>query len=189
MPRPPKARQPLKRAALHLFVENGVHATGIREIARQAGCSEAALYRHWPNKDALVQQLFLEHLEHVVRVMRDALEGDTPLAERIRACCQAMYRLYDDEPLVFRFVLLVQHEVGQFLPQDLEMPQDVLIDCLERARSDGLCAGDPILLSAGCIGLFLQVASYVIYGRLEAPLLRHADDVTDCVLRMLELPS
>jgi AcrR family transcriptional regulator len=189
MPRPPKAREPLKQAALHLFVEKGIHATGIREIARQAGCSEAALYRHWPNKEALVQQLFIEHLEHVASVMHGALLNEGELSLRIRTCCQDMFRLYDEQPLVFRYVLLVQHELARFLPEDLDMPQDILTQCFQQAKQAKQMNGDPVLLSAAAIGIFLQVASYVIYGRLPGPLVSHVDSVCDCTLRMLDLPA
>ena len=75
MPRPPKAREPLKNAALLLFVEKGVNGTGIREIAKHAGCSEAALYRHWSNKDALIRELYEEHLRVVVEILTNSLAG------------------------------------------------------------------------------------------------------------------
>ena len=49
-----------------------MHATGIREIAKHAGCSEAALYRHWSNKEQLVTDLFKEHLAEVVALIDSA---------------------------------------------------------------------------------------------------------------------
>ncbi|MFW5846356.1 MAG: TetR/AcrR family transcriptional regulator [Planctomycetota bacterium] len=186
MPRPPRAREPLKQAALRRFVEYGIHATGIRDIAKDAGCSEAALYRHWPNKEQLVGQLFQEHLESVVTLMRDHLGGPGDLASRVRAGCQALYTLYDEQPMVFRFVLLVQHEVAHYLPKDLDMPQDVLIEVFSKAAAEGETDGDPVLLSAACIGIFLQTATYVIYKRLDPPLIRYVDSVSAhalCLLR------
>ena len=185
MPRLPKAREPLKQAALRLFVENGVHATGIREIARHAGCSEAALYRHWPNKEAQVSQLFQEHLEAVGDIMREALSKKADTATAIEDCCRAIYELYDSHPLVFRYVLLVQHEIACFLPADLDMPQDILERFFTAVKKSRETKHDPALLSAACIGIFLQTASSVIYGRLEGPLARYAGIVSALGLALL----
>ncbi len=192
MPRPPKAREPLKQAALQLFVERGVHATGIREIAKHAGCSEAALYRHWPNKDALTLALFQEHLSEVVQLLDTAMAGEAPFLERLRASVAAMFTLYDEQPLVFRLVLLVQHELAQVLPEDMRMPQDVLADAIfaerEHQAQKKLSKKDQeesILVSAAIIGIFLQVATYVIYGRMEGPLNTYTDSVTDLCVKTL----
>lgn len=185
MPRPPKAREPLKQAALQLFVEHGIHATGIREIARHAGCSEAALYRHWANKDTLVHELFEEFLIDVVAMIDDALQdGDNPKAQ-LSAMITAAYQLYDNNPLVFRFVLLVQHELSKDLNDKLRMPQDALREYIEGLVKAGHCHGDPNLISAALIGIFLQTAQYVIYDRIPGPLSRYTDEVIGLTQRMV----
>ena len=50
-----KAR--IEQAALALFVEKGVAATSVRDIAAAVGLSDGALYRHYPSKDELVRQM------------------------------------------------------------------------------------------------------------------------------------
>jgi AcrR family transcriptional regulator len=189
MARPPKARAPLKASALELFVERGVHATGIREIAKHAGCSEAALYRHWANKDALVVALFQEHLTEVRRLLDEAIAGGTTLEDKVRAACRACYRLYDEHPRVFRFVLLVQHELAKSIPTDLRMPQDVVADLVRDAAAKGEipkpAKGEDVLLAAAVIGIFLETAVYVLYQRVPGPLSRYVDTVTQTVMRVL----
>lgn len=185
MARPPKARAPLKQAALELFVEQGVHATGIRDIAKHAGCSEAALYRHWKNKDDLVVSLFTEHLTEVRTILEEAIAGADSLAAKVLAASTACYRLYDEEPLVFRFVLLVQHELARTLPADLRMPQDVVTDLAAAAVARGEAKGEPALLAAAVIGIFLESAVFVLYGRLPGPMSRYAQPVAQAALRVL----
>jgi AcrR family transcriptional regulator len=189
MARPPKARAPLKQAALELFVDQGVHATGIRDIAKHAGCSEAALYRHWKNKDDLVVSLFTEHLGEVRTILEDAIASAPTLEAKVRAASAACYRLYDEQPQVFRFVLLVQHELARTLPGDLKMPQDVIAELAKEAikRNDG--KGDPIQLAAAVIGIFLETAVFVLYGRLAGPLSRYSDAVAEAALRVLAIPK
>jgi AcrR family transcriptional regulator len=185
MPRPPKARAPLKHAALDLFVTRGVHAAGIRDIAKHAGCSEAALYRHWASKEDLVANLFREHLAEVRVALEAAIGGETTLDGQARAACAACYRLYDEQPLVFRFVMLVQHELAKDLPPELRMPQDIITDMIAAAVKRGEAAGDPVLLAAAVIGIFLETATFVIYGRLPGPLTAYIEPVTASALRVL----
>jgi AcrR family transcriptional regulator len=185
MARPPKARVPLKQAALELFVEQGVHATGIRDIAKHAGCSEAALYRHWKNKDDLVVNLFTEHLAEVRGLLEQAIASGTALDAKVHAASKACYKLYDEQPQVFRFVLLVQHELSRTLPHDLRMPQDVIADMAKEAIRRGEAKGDPVQLAAAVIGIFLETAVFVLYGRLSGPLSRYAEPVAEAALRVL----
>lgn len=186
MPRPPAAREPLKAAALKLFVERGVAATGIREIARQAEVSEAALYRHWTNKDDLVASLFREHLAEVVRLLAEALGGEEPPPVRMRRAAHAAYRLYDEQPYVFRFVLLVQHELAPHLPADAPTPHAVIEDFARKVVAAGWSRTDPVILAGAMIGIFLEVAARAIYGHLREPLVDHADTVADLAVRLLD---
>lgn len=186
MPRPPKARLPLKQAALELFVTKGVHAAGIRDIAKHAHCSEAALYRHWSSKEELVNALFREHLNDVRTALELAIASVDTLDDKMRAACEAIYRLYDEQPLVFRFVLLVQHELAKDLPADLRMPQEVVIDMLRAAVGRREITTDPIMMAAAVIGIFLQTAKFVLYERLPGPLLRYVDPVTASALRLIK---
>jgi AcrR family transcriptional regulator len=186
MARPPKARLPLKQAALELFVTRGVHAAGIRDIAKHAGCSEAALYRHWTSKEDLVATLFREHLADVRTALENAIASATTLDGKAKAACAACYRIYDEQPLVFRFVMLVQHELAKDLPADLRMPQDVVIDMVRWAIDQGEVTGDAVIHAAALIGIFLQTANFVLYGRLPGPLSRYVDAVTAEALRVLK---
>jgi AcrR family transcriptional regulator len=44
-------------AALHLFAEHGFAATSVRQIAAAVGVTDAALYSHFPSKQAIFDQL------------------------------------------------------------------------------------------------------------------------------------
>jgi AcrR family transcriptional regulator len=189
MARPPKAREPLKQAALELFVDYSVHGTGIRDIAKHAGCSEAALYRHWANKDALVSALFQEHLTEVRGLIENAIAQEKNVEGRVRAACRACYKLYDEHPKVFRFVLLVQHELAKTIPQGARMPQDVVADLIRDAGQNGeiakLAKGEDLVLAAAVIGIFLETAIFVLYERLPGPLSRYVEPVTQSALRVM----
>jgi AcrR family transcriptional regulator len=47
-------------AAAHLFAESGYEQVSLRRIAEEVGCSQMAMYRHFPDKDALIRHLCAE---------------------------------------------------------------------------------------------------------------------------------
>jgi AcrR family transcriptional regulator len=48
------ARERIERAAAELFYRNGIHATGVELVARQANVSKRTLYQHFASKNDLV---------------------------------------------------------------------------------------------------------------------------------------
>jgi AcrR family transcriptional regulator len=47
-------------AAIALVAEHGVDATSMDAIARRSGVSKATIYKHWPDKDALLLEMLKE---------------------------------------------------------------------------------------------------------------------------------
>ena len=190
MPRPPRALAPLKEAALRLFVEHGIDGTGIRELSRAAGCSEAAVYRHWANKEALVRALYQEHLDTVCAIMDDAVSGNpnnqgSSLDDQVLAAVTALYHLFDEQPLVFRFVLLAKHDFAIARELQERTPIDIVQALAQRAIDDGSATGDAGVLAAALTGTFLETATFVLYGRLPGPLSQHASRVAKLALHLL----
>jgi AcrR family transcriptional regulator len=54
-------KQHLLEVAEHLFTEYGYQTVSIRDIAQQAGVTNAALYYHFPNKEALFDEVLKNH--------------------------------------------------------------------------------------------------------------------------------
>ncbi len=186
MPRPPLAKAPLQEAALRLFVEGGIDGTGIREIAKAAKVSEAALYRHWAGKDELVRQLYTTHLAVVCGRLDDAIATGRTLEERIRAAATAAYKLFDEEPLVFRFVLLSANDLRTALNSGAtRTPFDVVTELSRDAVAADEARGAPVQLAAALVGVFLQTALFVLYNRLPGPLSLYVEPVTQACLRIM----
>ena len=51
-------RDSLLRAASHLFRERGIDGVGVADIAKEAGLTHGALYKHFPSKEALAAEAF-----------------------------------------------------------------------------------------------------------------------------------
>jgi AcrR family transcriptional regulator len=58
-PRSEAAHEAILKAALRLVTRHGFRAVTVNEIAAEAGVGKMTLYRHWPNKSAVVMDALL----------------------------------------------------------------------------------------------------------------------------------
>src|SRR5215218_586020 len=65
-------------AAAREAFQGGGESTALEEIARQAGVGIGTLYRHFPNRQALLEAVYLEEVEEVCRSAAKQLEGADP---------------------------------------------------------------------------------------------------------------
>ena len=62
-------------AAREAFAEGG-ESTALEEIARRAGVGIGTLYRHFPNRQALVEALYVNEVEDVCRSLAELEQAD-----------------------------------------------------------------------------------------------------------------
>ena len=80
-PKPEETRAAICGAAASLFMENGIHATSLYDIARFAHMSKGTLYYHYPSKEALTLEIAEAHFSYITAVIYawiEELEADTP---------------------------------------------------------------------------------------------------------------
>lgn len=72
--------QELLEAALHLFIHNGLAATRMEDVAKDAGVSKGTLYLYYPSKDDLFKAVVQAYLSEVIvegSSLFDLHEGST----------------------------------------------------------------------------------------------------------------
>jgi AcrR family transcriptional regulator len=181
-----KTRAKIEAEALRLFVERSVAETSMRDIAAAVGVVEGALYRHFAGKDALVEHLFsASYLGFAEKLEQQAAGASDPRSELGRMIA-AFCAFFDEDPLRFRFLLLVQHGQLEKLPSGVETPFDVIRKFVASAvRAKAIPKQDLDLATAMLMGLVLQVATSTIYGRLSRNLSRHASKLTSSAWAVL----
>ncbi|MHB1161116.1 MAG: TetR/AcrR family transcriptional regulator, partial [Chloroflexota bacterium] len=73
-----RTREAILEASRSLFLRQGYHATGMREIARESGISLGAVYNHFPSKEEIFAAILLDR--NVYRAIAEGLSrarGDT----------------------------------------------------------------------------------------------------------------
>jgi AcrR family transcriptional regulator len=81
-PRPLRAdaernRQRILDAAKHLFAERGVDVS-VEDIAAAAGVGIGTFYRRFPDRESLIEAVFVSKLERVIEAAQAALEVEDP---------------------------------------------------------------------------------------------------------------
>ena len=97
-------RQDLLSAAAERFVADGIRATTMEDIARDAGAGKATLYRYFANKDALIDALVERESERFARGIELAATAveDADAVARLEAAFVAGVRFFVDHPLLVR---------------------------------------------------------------------------------------
>ena len=115
-PRIEQSRRVICRAALKEFAEAGYGGFRMESVASRAGVGRSTVYRHWPNKAALIADA-LETLDTAPDPARDLVEGTarqrvelilTHLAEvpgdsPLSACVPALVHAAETDPTVREF--------------------------------------------------------------------------------------
>lgn len=120
-------RRALVEAALELLLEGGTEALGMRELARRVGVSAAAPYRHFRDKQALIQAvaaagfaLFLEAIE--------AAKAGIPPEDQLGAMAEAYVHFALRYPRLYK--LMFSSELGKFEDKDLRRAADAAYESL-----------------------------------------------------------
>ncbi len=104
--RGPYTRQQILDASLRLFSERGFARTTVRDIARQAGITDAAIYYHFDSKRELLEALveergFLTSLQNLEQV-----EPHLPLPEMLLWMAAGAINIMDENRDFLRLIIM-----------------------------------------------------------------------------------
>ena len=95
-------REDLLVAAAHRFVTAGIRRTTMEDIAREARAGKATLYRHFRNKDAVIDALLEREAGRFVHRLTRAAEGRTDVPGKLEAAFLAGVRFFVEHPMLTR---------------------------------------------------------------------------------------
>lgn len=114
-------RERILTAAAHVFAEHGYAAGTTNRIAERARISIGSLYQYFPNKDAILAQLLIRHIDRGTWTDADRL-ALTPgtLRETVRAMVRDAIDNHSEDPQLLRIMI-----------EEAPLSQD-LLDAIER---------------------------------------------------------
>jgi AcrR family transcriptional regulator len=172
------------RAALELFTEKGIHATTTKDIARRAGVSEGALYRHFQSKQELAEDLYITHLSYFTAQLDKSVLTFSSFQDRLSALVDGCFRFFDEDRTLFTYLILSEHnELGRTsrrIRHIRHLVRDILVDGRQTGQ---VREGDPELFGALIIGTIIRVAIFRIYGLISGDLRSRSSEVAkSCLL-------
>ncbi len=174
-------------AALQLFADKGVDRTTINDIAASAGIAEGTIYRHYPSKDELIWQLFSANYGDLAWRLDKLQERATGLRGKLKVMVDAFCALFEHDPAMFSFLLLVQHGQLPRVTPDMMTPVKVVRQVIDRAMARGeIAEQDPELATAMVFGIVVQPATFKFYGRLTTPMTELAEHLAEACWRALD---
>jgi len=162
-------RRALLDASLALIAEEGSGALTLREVARRAGVTHAAPYRHFADKEALLAAVAEEGFRAMTSRMREELaRGPTPL-DRLGACGVA-YVLFAVEHAAHFRVMFGPHFTRPLTPPGEDADAfGLLVGAIAEAQRAGeVRDGAPEELALACWSMVHGLASLLVDRQLTA---------------------
>ena len=186
-------KQSLLDSAVALVAEVGPQAFTLREVARRAGVSHNAPYRHFHDKRDLLGAVAAQGFDRLDESMRKAMAGGSTATDRLRLSGRGYVQFALDYPqhLLVMFDTPSSEEARPEYAQAALRAFQTLVDAIAAVQAEGgLPPGDPLPFAivswAGVHGL----AKLAISGRLPfdpAQTLRFTEYVTQVLARGMPL--
>ncbi len=98
-------RTALNEHGMRLLEQRSAEGLGLRQLAREVGVTPTAIYRHFPDKDALLRALAAEGLEKLGEAQAAAYQASGGGADGFTASGRAYVRFALKHPVLFRLIL------------------------------------------------------------------------------------
>jgi AcrR family transcriptional regulator len=134
----------IKTIAWQLMAERGGAGLSLREISRQMRMSSAAIYRYFPNRDALLEQLTLDAYQSLAEMLEQhlAVSKDVPISRKISEFAVTYRRWAILNPV--KYILIYDALVPGYAPNwehlipAARRPLDGFIHLMAEAEKAGL---------------------------------------------------
>ena len=140
-------REKIASAVSVLFMENGIAATSMDDIAKAAGYSKATLYVYFKNKEELVGILVLDSMKKLYNYIVSALERQKTTKEQYNFICHGLVQYQEEFPFYFKMVLdkiNIDFESRNYLPEEKETYQigEEINEKIKEFLQSGMDKGD-----------------------------------------------
>lgn len=147
----------IEKAAFELFMQQGFHATSMRQISERAGLALGGIYNHFSSKDEIFAAIIMDrHPYKQIVPLIMAAKGDTA-EELFRSAAQALVSELGKRPdfLKLMFIEVIEFEgrhinlvIGELAPQILPVFQK-LVKVRKNLRNF-----HPVILMRSFLGMF-----------------------------------
>ena len=128
-------KRELIKVGVELFAAKGYDGVSIRDIAKNAGVSEAALYKHFKGKEDMALSIFSAIMNEYSAGLLKIEEQQKNAIDKLCEIIEFTYDLYHSHPAEIHFALLSQYCFWKKLPSERK-PHFLLKAVFEKGMAD-----------------------------------------------------
>jgi len=184
----------IAEVAARLFARDGFKGVSMAALAREAGVSKAAIFHHYPSKEALYFEVIQSACQETTAFLRDpgreGMPADAAVAEFSSYFVRHLFQHADVSQLVLRELLDAESDRIRTLAEEVHGENHRrLVTLIRRGQEDGLFAAehDPSLVAVVLVGsqLFFFQAREALLHMPETDFARDPEGFADGLTRLL----
>ena len=148
-------REKILDASLKLFSEKGIRETTVKDIAREVGITEGAIYRHFKSKDEIVLGLFGLYSEEFYNRLLSGVRSPISYKEKFYLTVHNFLSFCFENPSAFKYLDLFHYLRAQDVKNFSPLPKDAILELIEEG------------IKAGFVNIEKEYALAVFVGTLE----------------------
>jgi TetR/AcrR family transcriptional regulator len=184
----------IAEVAARLFARDGFKGVSMATLAREAGVSKAAIFHHFPSKEALYFHVIQDACQETTAFLQDpdreGLPADEAVAEFGRYLMPHLLQNADTSQLVLRELLDGESERNRILAEQVHGENHKqLVALIRRGQEDGLFATehDPALVAVTLVGaqLFFFQARHALLHMPETAFANDPEGFAEGLIHLL----
>jgi AcrR family transcriptional regulator len=128
------------RAAHKLFEREGADAVSMRRVADAVGITPMAIYRHFPNREALLKRLSDDSFNTVAHEW-EARATHPDILKRLHALLEPYLQYALEHPHLFDHAFSVRRDDARRFPEDFRARQSPTLNVVADAVAEGVRLG------------------------------------------------
>ncbi len=181
-----ETKEKIERAAVRLFVRQGINGTSIRDVAKLAGVSQGAMYNHFDSKEGLALELFSRGWSEMGAELRRRGQSGTTLEAKFEAMIAYVFDRFDKDWTTVSYVFFSRHDnlrrVSANLPNPYLAFRKVIVDAVQTGE---IPRQEVEMATSMVTGAIIQVIDTKILGRIEGKLHGRAGSVAKACIGLL----
>ncbi len=167
MPRIKYTKERILESALRLFSERGIRETTIKDIAKEVGITEGAIYRHFVSKDQIVSTLFSTYSKNLYEELMSVVEEKTSMERKFFKLVKTFLDFCFKNPQAFKFINLFHYLRADEVKNFKNLPKDALTQFMDEGFRKGVIKVRKELALAMVIGTLERIFLFVEGGIME----------------------
>ncbi len=180
-------RSEIVKSSLELFAEKGFDGTTINDIAKAAGITPGAIYRHFTSKEELGKVIFETLIGNYSGELAEILNKYAHIKERVEYTVHLTYTYYEKYPAAVCFALKSQHNFWENLSEGMIHPHLLFNRIISEGLEKGeIRSGTSVVLGGIFAGALIEPLTFLFY-LVKEPVnfSEMADEVAGRIIKML----